>query len=123
MVKTALFSGLVGAMAIAGPALAQDAKQDFRIINKTGYAINEAYLAPARSDEWQEDFLGKYQLEDGDAKKVHFNPKTKTCKWDLKVTYTEYNSSVIWKDIDLCTIDTITLYYNRKTDKTSAKFD
>jgi hypothetical protein len=121
--KTVLFAAFVAALALAPPVLAQEAKQDFTLINKTGYALNEAYLAPADSDEWQEDFLGKYQLDDGDAKKIHFSPKTKTCKWDLKVVYTEDNSKVVWHNIDLCTVDRITLFYNRKNDTTSAKFD
>jgi len=30
---------------------------------------------------------------------------------------------VVWRNIDLCTVDRITLFYNKKTDKTSAKFD
>src|SRR6266566_978890 len=105
--KAILCAALVAALAVAAPAMAQEAKQDFTLINKTGYALNEAYLAPADSDEWQEDFLGKYQLDDGDAKKIHFSPKTKTCKWDLKVVYTEDNSKVVWRNIDLCTVDRI----------------
>jgi hypothetical protein len=118
-----LLAAFLTAAAALSPALAQDAKQDFTLINKTGYALNEAYLAPADSNEWQEDFLGKNQLDDGDTKKIHFSPKTKTCKWDLQVVYTEDDSKVVWRDIDLCTVDRITLFYNKKTDKTSARFD
>lgn len=116
-------AALVVALAIPGAVAAQEAKQDFKIINRTGYAINEAYLAPAKTNEWQEDFLGKYQLEEGDVKKVHFSPKTKTCRWDLRVVYTEDDENIVWRDIDLCTVDTITLYYDRKSRKSSAKFD
>ena len=121
--RTMLLAAFLTAAAALSPALAQDAKQDFTLVNKTGYALNEAYLAPADSNEWQEDFLGKNQLDDGDTKKIHFSPKTKTCKWDLQVVYTEDDSKVVWRNIDLCTVDRITLFYNKKTDKTSAKFD
>jgi hypothetical protein len=123
LMKTALFAGGLVALAFAAPAAAQEAKQDFTLVNKTGYALNEAYLAPADTNEWQEDFLGKDQLDDGDTKKVHFSPKAKTCKWDLQVVYTEDNSKVVWRNIDLCTVDRITIFYNRKNDTTSAKFD
>jgi hypothetical protein len=54
-----LLAAFLTAAAALSPALAQDAKQDFTLVNKTGYALNEAYLAPADSNEWQEDFLGK----------------------------------------------------------------
>ena len=83
----------------------------------------EAYLAPASSSDFDDDVLGKYQMEDGDSKKIHFSPKTKTCKWDLLVVYTEDQSKVVWRDIDLCKVEKITIFYNSKTDKTSAQFD
>src|SRR4051794_35899950 len=69
LMKTAVYAGFLAALALAAPALAQEAKQDFTLVNKTGYALNEAYLAPADSNEWQEDFLGKNQLDDGDTKR------------------------------------------------------
>jgi hypothetical protein len=121
--KTVLVGACLAVIASAAPAMAQEAKQDFTLVNKTGYAFNEAYLAPADSDEWSDDFLGKYQLDDGDTKNVHFNPRAKTCKWDLKVVYTEDDSKVVWHNIDLCTVERITIFYNRKNDTTSAKFD
>lgn len=121
--KTAFFAGSLIALAIAMPAAAQEAKQDFTLVNETGYAFNEAYLAPSGSDEWSDDFLGKYQLEDGDSKQVHFKPKVKACKWDLKVVYTEDDSKVLWRNIDLCSVEKVTIFYNKKDDTTSAKFD
>ena len=121
--KTALVAGVLFALAVAAPALAQEAKQDFTLVNKTSYAFNEAYLAPASSNDFDDDVLGKYQMEDGDSKKIHFSPKTKTCKWDLLVVYTEDQSKVVWRDIDLCKVEKITIFYNSKTDKTSAQFD
>src|SRR5438045_624170 len=60
--KPVLFAGFLAALAVATPAAAQEAKQDFTLVNKTGYALTEAYLAPADSNEWQEDFLGQQQL-------------------------------------------------------------
>jgi len=54
---------------------------------------------------------------------VHFSPKTKTCKFDLKVTYSDDDSSAVWEKIDLCTVEKITIHYNRKSDETSATFD
>jgi len=54
---------------------------------------------------------------------VHFSPKANTCHWDLKVTYSDDGSSAVWTDIDLCTVEKITIFYDRKTDVTKATFD
>src|SRR3546814_5026118 len=40
-------------------------KQDFTLINKTGYALSELYVSPNDEEDWQEDVLGKDILDDG----------------------------------------------------------
>jgi hypothetical protein len=114
---------LAAALAFAVPAVAQDAKQDFRLINKTGYELKALYVSPSKADDWQEDVLGQDTLSDGQAVTVHFSPGVKTCEWDLKVTYSDDDSSAVWQKIDLCTIERITIHYNREKDQTSATFD
>jgi hypothetical protein len=110
-------------LAIAVPAGAGDAKQDFRLVNKTGYELKALYVAPAKSDDWEDDVLGQDVLGDGQAVNVHFSPKTKACIYDLKVTYSDDDSSAVWEKIDLCSVEKITIRYNRKSDTTSATFD
>lgn len=102
---------------------AAEAKQDFILVNKTGYAISEAYVSPTKSDDWEEDVLGRDTLDDGEAWQIKFNRSVKTCKWDLKVVYEDDNSHAIWQGIDLCTVGKITIHYNRKNDTTSADFE
>ena len=101
------------------------AKQDFELINRTGYAISEVYVSPGKADDWQDDLLenSDNNFEDGEKRSVHFSRAGKTCKWDLKVVYDDDDSSAIWHDIDLSEVSRITLRYNRKTDTTSASFD
>jgi len=111
------------ALLFAGPAGAQDAKQNFRLINKTGYELKALYVSPSKSDDWEEDVLGQDTLSDGQAVNIHFNAKARTCKWDLKVTYSDDDSSAVWQNIDLCTVEKITIRYNRKKDETTATFD
>ena len=106
-----------------GPASAAEAKQDFRLVNKTGYEIKHVYVSPSKSDDWEEDVLGKDTLDDGEAWNIKFHRSVRTCKWDLKVTYSDDDSSAIWQNIDLCEIERITIRYNRKSDTTSASFD
>jgi len=121
--RTVLVAAFAAALAFAAPAGAQEAKQDFRLVNKTGYELKALYVSPSKSDDWEEDVLGQDTLDDGQAVNVHFSPKTKTCKWDLKVTYSDDDSSAVWHDIDLCSVEKITIKYNRKADQTSASFD
>jgi hypothetical protein len=110
-------------LAYAGSAQAQDAKQDFTLVNRTGYEISAVYVSPSKSDDWQEDVLGEDTLDDGESVNIHFTRAVKTCKWDLKVVYEEDDSSAVWSNIDLCSVSKVTIRYNKKTDTTSAVFD
>ena len=122
--KFACISIAASALLWATTASAQDAKQDFSIVNKTGYDISEIYVSPSNSNDWEDELLGDDQeLEDGEKFNVHFAPKVKTCKWDLKVTYSDDDSNAVWQGIDLCSVSTITIFYDRKSDKTRATFD
>jgi hypothetical protein len=121
-VKISVFATLF-TLALALPALAQDAKQDFTLVNKTGYELNKVYVSPSKSDDWEEDVLGRDTLSDGDIVDIKFHRATKTCSWDLKVVYTVDSSSAVWHDIDLCSVGKITILYNKSSDTTSATFD
>ena len=104
-------------------AQAQEARQDFTLVNRTGYDISEVYVSPSKADDWEEDILGDEELEDGDEQHITFKRAGKTCLWDLKVVYSDDDSSAVWHEIDLCKVSQITIKYNRKTDTTSATFD
>ena len=107
----------------SAPALAAEGRQNFTLVNRTGYEIKHVYVSPSKSDDWEEDVLGKDTLDDGEAWGIRFHRATRTCSWDLKVVYTEDESSAVWHDIDLCEVEKITIRYNRKSDTTSASFD
>ena len=122
--RTLLFASLAAAaVAVSAPAFAADAKQDFTLVNRTGYELKALFVSPSKADDWQDDVLGQDVLEEGKAVNVHFSPKTQVCKFDLKVVYTEDDSSAIWQNIDLCSVDKITIHYDRKNDVTRASFD
>ena|ERR1700683_615727 len=121
--KSFMFAAFAAVLAVTAPAFAQDAKQDFKLVNKTGYELKALYVSPSKSDDWGDDILGQDVLADGQVVNVHFNPKANICKWDLKVTYTDDNSNAVWGDIDLCTVEKITIHYDRKNDVTKATFD
>jgi hypothetical protein len=123
MRKTIITFSLAVLTAFVGSVQAQEAKQDFKLVNKTGYEIKEVYVSPSKSSDWEEDILGEGVLEDTGARNIHFHRSVKSCHWDLKVVYTVDSSSAVWNDIDLCSIENITIHYNRNSDTTSATFD
>ncbi|OJX68656.1 hypothetical protein [Magnetospirillum sp. 64-120] len=105
----------------AGSAFAAG-KQDFDLVNKTGYPIEEVYVAPSSSDDWQEDVLGQDILENGKKVHIRFNRATKTCKWDLKVVYSDKETAE-WEEFDLCETSKIIIKYDRKSGETSAEYE
>src|SRR5262249_37332309 len=121
--RTVLFATLAAAVVLTPPALAQSAKQDFTLVNATGYELKALFVSPSKADSWGEDILGQDVLEDGKAANIHFSPKASTCKWHLKVVYTDDDSTAIWQSINLCEVDKITIHYDRKNDVTRASFD
>jgi hypothetical protein len=114
---------LVAAITTATTSAQAQSRQDFTLINRTGYDISEVYISPGHANDWEEDILGKDLLENGERREIAFHRVGKTCIWDLKVVYHDDDSSAVWHDIDLCSVAKITIRYNRKTDTTSATFD
>lgn len=119
---TTLAAALVTA-ALVSPLQAEEARQNFTIVNKTGYVLSELYVSPNKANDWEEDVLGSDVLGDGENRNIRFNRRTRTCMWDIKVVYSDDDSSAVWKNINLCAVSTITLHYNRKSEKTTATFD
>src|ERR1700691_5188823 len=112
--RTFIAAAFAAVLAVAVPAVADDAKQDFKLVNKTGYELKALYVSPSKSDDWANDILGQDVLADGQGVNVHFSPKANTCKWDLKVVYSDDDSSAVWSDVDLCSIEKVTIHYDRK---------
>ncbi|MFD2264625.1 hypothetical protein ACFSM5_17100 [Lacibacterium aquatile] len=98
-------------------------KQDFTLTNKTGYDISEVYVAPSASKDWEEDVMGRDVLANGEAVDISFERGQSTCKYDLKVIYSDDNSSAEWSGFDLCKVSKITILYNRNTGVTSARYE
>ena len=115
---------LVSAFTGTPTATQAESRQDFLLVNRTGYDISEVYISPAKADDWEDDILGSDDsLDDGTQREIKFHRVGKTCMWDLKVVYDDDDSSAVWHDINLCEVSKITIKYNRKTDTTSATFD
>ena len=123
MRKFLVMAAMALATLVSVPSMAQEAKQDFALVNKTGYELKALFVSPTKSDDWEDDVLGQDTLGDKQSVDVKFHRAVKSCHWDLKVVYSDDDSSAVWANIDLCTVEKITLHYNRSTDTTTATFD
>ena len=103
---------------IASPASAEDV---LKINNRTGYTISQIFIAPTSSDNWEEDVMGDDTLETDTSVNIDFSKSADTCKWDLKAVYDD-KTSAVWRNVNLCKISSISLFYNAETDVTSAKY-
>lgn len=103
----------------------QNATLDFELVNKTGYSLSGLYLSPSNADDWGYNILEEI-IDDGDAVEISFSPDAKSAKWDLRADWLmsdeeEEQEYVYWTGLSLDEITTLTLYYNKATNKTSAK--
>lgn len=112
---------LLGAPAIH--AADEELNLDFTLVNKTGYDIREIYIAPTSQDEWTAEDKVKIPgvLKDGEALDLKFHPKATAEKWDLKIVWNDGGDAVEWRDFKLTEISKITLFYDDKTEKTTAE--
>ena len=119
------FKSLVvaGSLAIGQAAFAGDA--DFTLTNRTGYDIESVFITPSRSKSWGQDRLGRSILLNGRSRDMIFNKYGSVCIYDMKIHWEGYGEDEdrTWENIDLCSIQKITLRYNRSTDVTTAVFE
>ena len=115
-----LLSATFVVAAVATAALASDA--DFVLRNKTGYQIDEVYVAPATSKRWGKDIMGTSALGDGEQVKIVFPHGNGACMFDIKVKYND-GDEASWTDVDLCKWETITLFWDKKNQTTKAVGD
>ena len=114
---------VVAALAIVPALDAWAGQQDFTVVNMTGYTISELYVSPTRTTDWEEDILGRDVLSNGDRTDITFSRSEDTCLWDLKVVYSDDDSSAEWSAINLCEVSVVALHYNERSGETSATFE
>jgi hypothetical protein len=112
MLKTAiLVAGLALVALTTVPVSASQGKNlDFTLVNKTGLGIDEVYLSPTSEDEWGSDVMGRDVLKTGEKVMIKFSTAETECNWDLKIV-DEEKDPIVWKKLNLCTAEEITLMY------------
>ena len=123
MLLNRLVAGAVLCTAATLPQLALAGAQDFTLVNKTGYEIGEVYVSAAKTEDWEDDVLGRDVLPDGDRVDISFSRDTDSCYWDMKVVYTVDGTTAEWQNFNLCEVSKIKIFYNAKTDTTSATYE
>ena len=93
--------------------LDRDGDQDFTLVNRTRHTVKHVYVSAVSTSSWKEDVLGEDTLDTGDHVGISFVKGTRGCTYDLKVVYDDGDSSE-WSKIDLCSINRIAIYWNRK---------
>lgn len=114
----ALFLGFVMAIAMLSGSFAAD-DRNVTVVNGTGYGIKFLGFNNPGDNEWSDNEIGSV-MEDGASQYVKFNNADKGCKWNIRISWADAGyPDVMWRNVDLCSIDKITLKYNRSTDTTS----
>lgn len=90
---------------------AQAGKQDFILINKTGFDIHEIYVSPHGSDDWQDDVLGHAVLPNDGTVKIKFERQIPGKEWDLKVV-DKTGKGTTWEKLNLLEISKMTLHFD-----------
>src|SRR5215831_6554045 len=110
---TKAISGLLLVVALVFGTAARADDRDFTIVNSTGYAIMFLGVNEPGDNVWNENELSGV-LRHGASFKVKFTHADKGCTWNIKVTWADDNSLSIFRGLNLCTINTVTLKYNKQ---------
>jgi hypothetical protein len=118
LIKTVLATAMIAGSLAATQSIAGDA--DFTLVNKTGYTIREIYISPSHKGNWGNDRMGSNTLGNNKSRLFKFSDKA-SCDQDLKVVFDDGDAEVVWEEIDLCTINKVSIKYDRKSKTVSAE--
>ncbi|MGQ3356082.1 MAG: hypothetical protein ACT6XY_11520 [Phreatobacter sp.] len=90
------------------------AQQNFRLINRTGYQINEVYVSPSAVNSWGGDVLGDGVMPPGTSRNIRFPRRTQACIFDLRVVYADGERGEVSR-LDLCQISNVTITWNGRS--------
>ncbi|MDE2372706.1 MAG: hypothetical protein KGL96_00610 [Hyphomicrobiales bacterium] len=119
--KTILLAFVIAVATLSGPSAYAADQRNVTVVNGTGYGIKFLGFNNPGDNDWSDNELGGV-MADGASVYVKFNTEDKGCKWNFRIDWAEDGyPGVLWRDLDLCSIDVITLRYDGATDKTSAE--
>lgn len=99
-------------MTLSGVALA--GSQDFTLINRSPFRIVGFWVAPANSDNWEENLLEGDAVAPNASIDITFDNASNVRWWNFRI---KDSSGKVWrwenKDYDLTKISQITYYYQQ----------
>jgi hypothetical protein len=119
-----VFLGFVAAVAMltASTTYAAD-ERNVTVVNGTGYSIKFLGFNNPGDNDWSDNELGGV-LADGGSVYVKFNNADKGCVWNFRISWADPGyPDVLWRNVDLCKVDKLTLRYDRASDKTSVEME
>lgn len=106
---------------VAGPASAQETT--FLLKNSTGYPISELSVSMTQFNMWGPNFLKPPPIAARQSRQVSYKAPTDYCMGDLKVGFADGGRPAIWQYLNLCTLQRISLHYDRMSGITTARYD
>jgi hypothetical protein len=88
------------------------------VVNGTGYGIKFLGFNNPGDDDWSDNEISSVLANNGSVY-VKFNNADKGCKWNIRIDWASEDTGVLWRDVDLCKVDVLTLKYDKATDTTS----
>lgn len=110
--KKRLLIAMLMLMVMALPSVGLAGSQDFVLVNDSPYSVVGLWVAPANSDNWEENLLAGGYLSPNDSLEVTFDNSSNVQWWNIKI---EDNNGKVWKwenkNYDLTQISQITFKY------------
>jgi hypothetical protein len=121
--RTFLVAFIVAFATLSGSSSFAADQRNVTVVNGTGYGIKFLGFNNPGDNDWSDNELAPGSvLADGSSVYVKFDTGDKGCKWNIRIDWADAGyPGVLWREIDLCSIEVITLRYDRATDKTSAE--
>lgn len=99
----------IGNASANGPsATVSGGRQNFAVINNTGFTVMTLQVSPTNQSNWGPDILGQDVLPNGQQAQINFPRNESECMWDIRVTYNDGDEES-YTGVNLCEVSTFTL--------------
>jgi hypothetical protein len=111
--KKRLLAGVVLLLVMmALPSVGLAGSQDFTLVNSSAYSIVGFWVAPANSDNWEENLLAGTSVSPDESIDITFDNSNNVQWWNFRI---KDSSGSVWtwekQDYDLTQISQVTYYY------------
>ena len=114
-----LFLAIIVAIATLSASSQAADERNVTVVNGTGYGIKFLGFNNPGDNDWSDNELGSV-LGNGGSVYVKFNNADKGCVWNFRISWADPGyPDVLWRNVDLCSIDKLTLKWDRNSNQTS----